>query len=122
MSDQLDLTTGQPALADPDQRLTPRQRIALEYIGHHAPVGSDELGAFLHEDRRARGGRGHSSEERCDFCTGEGRQMGAALRQKGLVRHRNGDGGGWYLAGNEAPKHERNDEPSAQRDELPEWL
>lgn len=94
---QLDLLGATPT--PPDLRLTHRQRIALEYIGHHAPVSSDELGAFLHEDRRARGGKGHSSDTRCDWCHDEGRHMGAALRAKSLVRHRNGEGGGWHLTG-----------------------
>lgn len=88
---------GNDALAPPEAKLTQRQRIALEYIGHHQPVSSDELGAMLHEERRARGLKGHSSDERCEYCTDEGRSMGAALRQKGLVRFRRHEGGGWYI-------------------------
>ena len=117
MTQQLDLT-GQPALVAPDVRLTHRQRMALEYIGHHAPVSSDELGALLHEDRRARGGRGHSSDERCEWCPDEGKQMGAALRLKGLVRFRRGDGGGWYLAN--APAGQTTPVPGVGPGDLPE--
>lgn len=99
---QLELD-GTPTLAPPEVRVSPRQRLALDYLRHHAPVPSDELGALLHEDRRARGLNGHSADERCRFCADEGKQMGGALRAKGLVRYRRGEGGGWYLADRTAP-------------------
>lgn len=91
---QLELA-GDVALAPPDVKLTARQRIALEHIAAGQPVESDELGAFLHQDRMARGGRGHSVEERCDWCGREGRQMGDSLRRAGLVTFRRG--AGWVL-------------------------
>ena len=88
----------------PDTRLTARQRLALEHIGRHGLVPSDELGAFLHDDRRQRGGRGHHRDERCDYCGDEGGQMGRALERKGLVQRRRANAlrgleGGWHLPG-----------------------
>lgn len=116
MTDQLELLSDTPV--DPTVRLTARQRLALEYIGHHQPVASDELGAFLHEERRARGGRGHSADERCDFCQQEGSQMGAALRLKGLVKQRRG--AGWVVSGMSGSSPER-PETSAQQDGDVDW-
>lgn len=75
--------------------LTPRQQLALAHIASRQPVATDELGAVLHEHRRATGGKGHGRDERCDFCTSEGRQMGEALRRRVLVRYRRG--AGWTL-------------------------
>lgn len=83
---QLDLITGEPVpAAAPTDRLTDRQQLALEFVASHQPVTSDELGAFLHQDRLARGLKGHGSDERCDYCAGEGREMGEALRRRGRV-------------------------------------
>lgn len=87
MSDaQLDLLTGQPVqpARDPDA-LTDRQQLALEFIGRYQPVSSDELGAFLHEDRLRRGGKGHHRDSRCDWCQSEGSQMGDSLKGRGKV-------------------------------------
>lgn len=75
--------------------LTARQRLALEYVAAHQPVPADELGAVLHEDRAVRGGQGHGRSERCEWCASEGRQMGAALRTRGLVKLRRQ--AGWVL-------------------------
>lgn len=85
----------------PGVRVTARQRLAVEYVAAKQPVPSDELGAVLHADRLARGGRGHSVDERCEWCRSEGREMGAALRRLGLVRERRG--AGWVLEGAAAP-------------------
>lgn len=83
---QINLITGEPVAPakDPDA-LTDRQQLALEFIAQHQPVSSDELGAVLHEDRRARGGRGHARDERCDWCQSEGSQMGQSLKARGKV-------------------------------------
>lgn len=86
--------------------LTDRQRLALEYVGAHQPVAAVELGAVLHEDRAARGGKGHSAAEHCAYCSDEGRAMGRALRAKGLVQERRG--AGWVLKG-ARPEHSRPD-------------
>lgn len=99
MSDaQLDLITGEPVPPAKDPgALTDRQQLALEFIGKHQPVSSDELGAFLHEDRMSRGGKGHGRDERCDWCPGEGREMGEALRRRDCVVRKKSVG--WCLAG-----------------------
>lgn len=77
--------------------LTARQRFALEQVAAHQPIPSVELGALLHEERALRGGSGHTAGEACDWCATEGRNMGKALRAKGLVRERRG--AGWVLVG-----------------------
>lgn len=83
---QLDLITGEPVAPPRDHHaLTDRQQRALEYVGKQQPVSSDELGAFLHEDRMRRGGKGHGRDERCEYCAGEGREMGEALKRHGRV-------------------------------------
>lgn len=94
MTDQLALD-GVPT--DPAIRLTQRQRYALEHIGAHAPVPSDELGALLHELRDTEARTHHLRDERCTFCKGEGAGMGGRLRDLGLVRFRKG--AGWYVPG-----------------------
>ena len=76
--------------------LTPRQAYALEVISEHGPIQSVDLGAHLHEYRRRNGGRGHASDELCEFCQGEGADVGAALQRKGLVKRRRGEG--WVVA------------------------
>lgn len=86
--------TGVPT--PPDVKLTPRQRSALEHIAANQPLASDELGAYLHEIRRERGGKGHPRNSSCDWCKSEGAQMGKALRDKQLVKYRLGEG--WILA------------------------
>ena len=97
--EQLDLT-GSDATIVEGRPLTRRQQVALELIRDRPPVTSDELGALLHADRQARGGRGHGEDVRCDYCTGEGRSMGEALRAKGLVNYRRTLG--WVPAGTPA--------------------
>jgi hypothetical protein len=94
VSSQLDLLGGTPTT---EPRLTDRQEFALETIGRLQPISSDELGAHLHAYRQANGGRGHDPDTRCDWCTQEGRDMGAALRKKGLVVQRRM--AGWCLVG-----------------------
>ena len=91
---QLDLGGGFAATPS-GRRLTPRQQLALATIAVRQPVSSDELGAILHHDRLERGLRGHGVDERCEYCAGEGREMGEALRARGLVRHRRD--AGWTL-------------------------
>lgn len=108
---QLDLT-GRPALAPPDTPLTERQRLALQLIAARQPVPSDELGAELHFYRRAHGGSGHSPDERCAWCADEGKQMGAALRKKGLVKMLRDQG--WVLHGY-TPTAERESSQGRQR-------
>lgn len=89
MTHQLDLITGQPVAAPRDpSALTDRQQLALEHIAAHQPVSSDELGAVLHEDRQARGRKGHSRDQRCEWCATEGNVVGASLRAKGLIVRR----------------------------------
>lgn len=94
-------------LGDPEPDplgLTPRQRLALDYVAANGLVSSDELGAVLHEERMLRGGRGHDRDVRCDYCGDEGADMGRALERRELVRRRRADNrrgleGGWHLPG-----------------------
>lgn len=90
-------------------KLTERQRLALDYVRAHGPVASDELGALLHEERQARGGRGHHRDLRCDWCGDEGSSMGKRLRELGLVRKRTGESGGWYVPDSRGPDRESAD-------------
>jgi hypothetical protein len=77
----------------PVPKLTPRQNVALAFIRAAAePVQGDELGAALHERRRAEGGRGHDASARCRFCGDEGRDMAAALMRKSLIARASGGG------------------------------
>lgn len=70
--------------------LTPRQQTALEHIAAHQPVASDELGAHL----CSWAGK-HTVDHRCPWDGPNGRQVGDALKAKGLVRYRRG--AGWTL-------------------------
>ncbi len=82
---QLDLITGEPVPAVDRAAPTERQQFALDTIRRLQPLATDELGAYLHQYRLEHGGRGHGSDERCPYCQGEGREMGEALKRKGLV-------------------------------------
>lgn len=76
--------TGQLSLVGPatppELKLSKRQRFALEFIARR-PVSSEELGAALHEYRRA-----HVAQKACRWCQAEGAEMGQRLRQDHLVR------------------------------------
>lgn len=76
----------------PETRLTPRQRYALEIIARFQPVPSDELGAHMCQ-RRGK----HTADVRCEWDAPNGREVGGALRKKGLVQLRRDQG--WVLAG-----------------------
>ena len=98
MSDQLTLLGGETPT---EPKLTDRQRFALAFVRSAARTGEgvqgDELGAALHERRRAEGGKGHDAGTRCRFCADEGRDMARSLIAKGLVeRHPRG---GFRIAG-----------------------
>jgi hypothetical protein len=97
--EQLNLAGGARTIVD-GVELTARQQIALELIRRAGPVPDDELGAVLHEERAARGGRGHPADHRCSWCGEEGKSMGDTLRGKGLVRFRRGLG---WVAADSAP-------------------
>jgi len=99
----------QPALPGLDRAatLTERQAFALDVITRLGPLSSEELGARLHAWRAERGGRGHGSDERCQWCPSEGASAGRMLAGKGLVKRRRGEG--WVPAAYETPR-----EPSAQ--------
>lgn len=77
MSEQLHLVDV-PAV----RPLTPRQQLALEFIGSHDGVTSDEVGAHLHAHR---GRRPHSVDERCDWCARDGRAVATSVALKPLV-------------------------------------
>lgn len=84
-----------PGLApDPCDALTERQLLALRLIAIHAPLSSDELGERV---REARGGRQSGAE----WDRSNGRALGEALKQRGLVRYLRGRG--WVPAGFEEP-------------------
>lgn len=87
MSEQLQLLDG--PVTPPDVKLTARQRKALDTIAAHQPIRSDELGAYLHP---------HGPDKRCDWCTPSGREVGEALKRKGLVEYERE--AGWKLARN----------------------
>ena len=106
MTSQLDIHGGETWL----DGLTDRQRLALNLIREHGPVPSDELGAHLHADRLARGGRGHTDDARCSYCREEGRSMGEALRAKDLVRHDRGLG--WMAVGSSHVRDEGGYDPA----------
>lgn len=116
MTEQLGLLPGVPV--DPTVKLTARQRLALEFIAANQPVPSDELGALLHEERMQRGGRGHHRDQLCQWCTDEGKQMGAALRRHGLVRQKRH--AGWVLASGYRPSTEGTKQEPRDRGSFPE--
>lgn len=81
--------------------LTDRQAHGLEIIRRHQPIRSDQLGAHLHAYRQANGGKGHSADAFCDWCTSEGRSVAKALQKKGLARYVRRKG--WVTADEQAP-------------------
>lgn len=94
MTSQLDLLGGEtpidaaPAPAAPAPRpLTDRQEAALAFIAAAGDDGlsSDDLGAHVHQWNRDQGRRGHDSDTRCTWCGSTGKELGAALRARGLV-------------------------------------
>lgn len=87
--------TEQASLFAPEDKLTERQAHALEMIRERGSLTSVELGAYLHELRRTNGGRGHSYEGVCQFCSSEGASMGRRLREMALVKF-SSKRGGWY--------------------------
>ncbi len=86
--------------------LTPRQQHALDTIERMQPIASDELGAELCAWRGK-----HPSDQRCQWCAKNGREVGAALRRKGFVRFRRRSDG-WTLTGYRPGDHL----PPVQRD------
>lgn len=105
MSSQLHLDGSETRL----DGLTPRQRHALDTIARMQPIASDELGAELCAWRGK-----HPADRRCVWCASGGREVGAALRRKGLVRFRR-RADGWTLAGYKIGEHL----PSSQTNEIP---
>lgn len=87
MTDQLAL------LPAPPKPLTERQQFALDTITAHQPIPSDELGAHWCQHN----GR-HTTATRCDWDGPTGRELGRALRKRGLAIERRSLGG-WCLAG-----------------------
>lgn len=95
MSDQLHLDGSFAHTPAGGSTLTARQANALAIISRLQPILSDELGAHLHAYRHAHGGGGHSADERCQWCSSEGTNVGQALARKGLATRRRGIG--WTL-------------------------
>lgn len=69
-------------------KLTDRQALALAALqaADHAGLHADEVGALLHEQKQGRWG--HSREERCAWCGGDGLAMLRRLRELGHARYR----------------------------------
>lgn len=97
MTSQLDLLGGETPLRNESvnisrspRALTDRQQVALQYITAAGPTGvsSDDLGAHLHGWNRTQGRRGHDPDTRCDYCGHTGKELGQALRARGLVYQR----------------------------------
>jgi hypothetical protein len=93
--------------------LRERQQLVWDWI-REVPGGltADEVGALLH----SRKGK-HGPDERCQWCTAEGRSalQTVALRQL-LVRRR--DSGRWEPR----EKADRTADRGAQLSQLPDWL
>lgn len=63
--------------------LTPRQQrayTAIQAAGYDG-LHTDELGALIHYPK-------HALNDRCSFCGTTGRELGRALRARGLVQQR----------------------------------
>jgi hypothetical protein len=88
MTDQLNLGGDMPT--PPERPLTDRQQHALHIISQAGWQGitSDELGAHLHQYRQENGGKGHTTDHRCDWCSHEGQEAGKALHTRGLIYRR----------------------------------
>ena len=84
----------QPAFPglEPAPALTERQAFAARVIRERGPIRSDDLGAWLCE-RNLR----HSHLQTCPYDGQNGRGVAEALRRKGLVRYRRGQG--WVVEG-----------------------
>jgi hypothetical protein len=64
-------------------RLTARQQQALELLRHDGPLAAEELGAFLHSQRKT---KRHRADLRCQWCRQDGYSMLTSLARKGLAK------------------------------------
>lgn len=93
----------------PDVSRWPRLSFGYTLIRERGPIASDEIGA---EWCAARGK--HSADVRCEWDSQAGKQIGQALRKRGLVLFKRGEG--WYV-----PGVRRASEPSSQMGPDDEW-
>ena len=80
-----------------DLKLGPRQQLVYDHIREHGSLTDDEAGALIHESRGK-----HHRDQRCNWCTREGRQVLASLRGKGLLTRKRGSGL-WVLKDRRGP-------------------
>lgn len=93
MTVQPDLFGG---VTDAGATLTHRQQQILALVLAQATTEADEVGALTHSLKTGRWA--HPPDERCDFCSRDGRQALEPLIRKGLVRRRRGGGRVYYEA------------------------
>lgn len=65
--------------------LTPRQQLAFDYVRERDGATADEVGAFLHAHRDR---RPHGVDDRCNWCTKDGRGVLTSKALAPLVRYR----------------------------------
>lgn len=76
-------------------KLTGRQQAVLDAVrrAHPDSLESSEAGAILHELKEGRWR--HSRDDRCRWCSQDGKAVLQALKLKGLVTYKRG--AGWLL-------------------------
>lgn len=87
MTEQLSLTGDSVVTADDGQRLGAAQQAVLEELQEFGRLDDDEAGAIVHEHRGK-----HGRDERCQWCTQDGRAVLASLRGHGLAKEKRGNG------------------------------
>lgn len=86
MTGQLPLTSDDTLIASPNHRaLSARQQLAFDYVRAHDGVTADEVGASLHTHRDR---RPHGVDDRCEWCSRDGRAVLTSKALKPLVRYR----------------------------------
>lgn len=83
MAEQLQLIETRPS-----PKLTGRQQAVLDALTQaaHDGITTDEAGATAHALKEGRWA--HGPDDRCLYCSRDGRQILEALRTKGLARYR----------------------------------